>query len=252
MKTSTIWENKVFKNLIIILFWLGLWQILAMYISEEILLVSPLKVLQRIGRLSLQSEFWVSIFNSLLKINIGLLLSIIFGLVFALISFYSKIFREFMYPLISIIRATPVASIVILLLVWIRSENLSIIISFFMGMPIIYQVVLMGLETTDPEIIEMADSFKVTRWKMFKYIYWERVKMHLVTGIITSVGLIFKSGIAAEVIGTPKNSIGYYLYTGKVYLDIEAVLAWTLVVIVLSYIYERIFRIFLGDKNARV
>jgi NitT/TauT family transport system permease protein len=240
------------KKVLVIGFWLILWQVLSVIISEEILLVSPLSAFKKLLELMGKKSYWMAIFSSLSKILLGLFLSIFFGIAMAIISFLSPIFKELTHPMISFFRSIPVASFVIFLLVWINSAYLSIYISFFMGMPIIFENVYQGIVSVDEKLIEMLDSFNVGSMKRFKYIYKVKVLPYLQAGIMTASGLIFKSAVAAEIIGLQINSIGENLYNSKIYLNMPELFAWTITILILSMIFEKAIEILLGDKNAGI
>lgn len=233
-------------------FWIVLWQLLSMVISEEILLVSPLSALKKLLELIFMKGYWISIFSSLWKISLGLLLSILIGGILAILSFRFSIFKEVVNPAISFLRSIPVASFVIFLLVWINSSYLSIYIGFFMGMPIIFENVYTGIVSVDKNLLEMADSFKVSFEKRFKYIYKIKILPYLRAGILTASGLIFKAGIAAEIIGLQRNSIGENLYNAKIYLNMPELFAWTITILVLSMVFEKGIERLLGDEDVGI
>lgn len=233
-------------------FWIILWQLLSMIISKEILLVSPLSALKKLLELVLTKGYWVSIFSSLWKISLGLFLSILLGGIFAILSFKLSIFKELINPMISFLRSVPVASFVIFLLVWINSSYLSIYIGFFMGTPIIFENVYTGIVSVDKNLLEMADSFKVSFEKRLKYIYKIKILPYLRAGILTASGLIFKAGIAAEIIGLQRNSIGENLYNAKIYLNMPELFAWTITILVLSMVFEKGIGKLLGDKDVGI
>ncbi|NLL72622.1 MAG: ABC transporter permease subunit, partial [Clostridiales bacterium] len=156
------------------------------------------------------------------------------------LSYKSKLIYELISPLMKIIKSTPVASFIILALVWISSVNLSILISLLMVLPVSYSNILYGLESTDIKLLEMAQVFGLSRWKCIKAIYIPAVLPFLISAMSVGLGFSFKSGIAAEVIGRPSNSIGLNLYEAKLYLMIKELFAWTLVIIMLSILFEKI------------
>lgn len=252
MKISTIWENKIIRKILVAVFWLAVWQILSMAIGEEILLVSPLNAFKKLFELMGTGAYWLAIATSLYKIFIGMGLSILLGIFLALISFLFSPIKELIYPLISFLKSIPVAGFVIFLLVWIKSSYLSIYISFFMGMPIIYENVYGGLVSVDKKLIEMADSFKVPINKRLKYIYRIKVAPYLKAGIVSISGLAFKAGIAAEVIGLQRHSIGENLHNAKIYLNMAELFAWIITILFLSMAIEKVIKIFLEDKDAGI
>ncbi len=134
----------------------------------------------------------------------------------------------------SAIKAIPVASFIILVLIWVPSRNLSIVISFLMVLPVVYTNVLNGIASTDRKLLEMAQVFRVPLSRRIRYIYLSQLLPFLRTGFSLSLGLCWKAGIAAEVIGIPKGSIGEKLYEAKVYLQTADLFAWTLVIVLIS------------------
>jgi ABC transporter, permease protein len=245
--TSTT-QNK-FRKIIIAIIWIIIWQIMASFIKEEILLPSPLIVFKKFIYLLGQVGFYKAIFLSTIKIIAGFLISIAIGVIFAYLAYKYKLFYDFISPLIRIFRSIPLASLVIFLLFWANKDYLSIYISFIMAMPLIFQNVYDGLSDIDKNILQMADIYKVSEIKKIKYIYKVKVKPFLYSSIISISGLVFKAGIAAEVIGLPKNSIGNNLYNAKVYLDMPNLFAWTLAILLISSFFEITLKKLLGAKN---
>lgn len=245
--TSTT-QNK-FRKIIISIIWIIIWQIMASFIKEEILLPSPLIVFKKFIYLLGQVDFYKAIFLSTIKIIAGFLISIAIGVIFAYLAYKYKLFYDFISPLIRIFRSIPLASLVIFLLFRANKDYLSIYISFIMAMPLIFQNVYDGLSDIDKNILQMADIYKVSEIKKIKYIYKVKVKAFLYSSIISISGLVFKAGIAAEVIGLPKNSIGNNLYNAKVYLDMPNLFAWTLAILLISSFFEITLKKLLGAKN---
>lgn len=230
-----------------VVFWLIVWEIMARYIGQEILLVSPVTVLLTFFKLSLTAAFWNSILFSFSRIILGFTLALMAGIILAAISSVCVYIRELLKPLMAVIKATPVASFIILILIWISSRNLSIIISFLMVLPVIYSNILQGIEGTDSQLLEMACIFRISRFRRIRYIYFYQLLPYFKTACSLSLGLCWKAGVAAEVIGIPDGSIGEKLYESKIYLQTAELFAWTLTIILLSVGFEKIFLI-LTDK----
>ena len=227
-------------KMLVICFWLLLWELVSRHINQELFLPSPKSVLVTVFYLSKNPRFWISIANSFIRIILGFFLGLVTGTIFAILSYRSRLIYELLSPLMKVIKATPVASFIILALVWISSVNLSILIAFLMVLPVSYSNILYGLKSTDNKLIEMAKIFNLSRWKRIKAIYFPAVSPFIISAISVGLGFSFKSGIAAEVIGRPINSIGLNLYEAKLYLMIKELFAWTLVTILISVLFERI------------
>lgn len=222
-------------------FWLIVWEIASISIGQEILLVSPVDVLIKIGELIFEGEFWYAIGFTLVRIIGGFLLALVLGIVLAIVSVRYKFIRELLEPFIRTVKAIPVASFIILVLIWISSANLSVVISFLMVFPIIYTNIYEGIVQTDVKMIEMADVFKMDLKQRVRYIYCSQVIPYLQSACSISLGMCWKAGIAAEVIGMPDNSIGENLYNAKIFFDTPSLFAWTVVIICISIIFEKLF-----------
>ncbi|MDD2497182.1 MAG: ABC transporter permease subunit, partial [Desulfitobacteriaceae bacterium] len=107
-------------------------------------------------------------------------------------------------------------------------------------LPIVYTNMLQGIKSTDTKLLEMAELFRVGWFKKMKYIYLPELKPYLISACSVSIGLSWKAGIAAEVIGIPDGSIGEKLYEAKVYLSSGDLFAWTAVIIVVSIAFEKL------------
>lgn len=228
-----------FIKLPVICFWILVWDILCRLIKQELFLPSPKSVLLTIFELSMKAGFWLSIANSFIRIILGFFLGLLAGAALATLSYKSRVINELILPLMKVIKATPVASFIILALVWIKAVNLSILIAFLMVLPISFSNILHGLKITDEKLLQMARVFHMSGWKRFKAIYLPTVMPFVLSAISIGLGFSFKSGIAAEVIGRPASSIGLSLYEAKLYLMIKELFAWTVVIILLSVLVEK-------------
>lgn len=229
--------------------WIFIWQMFSISIDNKVLLPRPVNVAHSLFYLIEEEYFWKSIFNSVLKIGIGFLLGILFGLVFAVISYKYNKFKNFIEVPIHIIKSIPIASVVILLLIWFSSKNLPILIVLLIVLPNIYHSSLEGLNNINKDILEMSKIFNVKKIKQIKYVYFEGLKGSLVSSLLISSGLAWKSGISAEILGLVKNSIGENIYYSKLYLDTSELFAWTFIIIFLSRIFYLIFEILIRKVN---
>lgn len=253
MNSTTLDKNGQNKKIKIwaVFLWLAVWEIAARSIDQEILLVSPFTVIWKLMELAGQSGFWQSVLFTVFRIAGGFLLAFFTGMILAWTGSVCRPVRELAAPLMAVIKAAPVASFIILILIWIPSRNLSFIISFLIALPVIYTNVLCGIENTDKELLEMAKVFRVPFRKRIWYIYLSETMPYIRAACSVSLGLCWKAGVAAEVIGIPSGSIGEKLYEAKIYLQTPDLFAWTLTIILLSIGFEKIF-LFLIDEVIRV
>jgi NitT/TauT family transport system permease protein len=218
--------------------WLSIWVLLYRLVGQDVLLASPAQVIHTLARLVVTSEFWLSVGNSLLRVLMGFLLAVAVGSGLAVFTSFVPAARAFLVPAISIIKATPVASFIILALIWLHSDRVSIFIAFLMVLPIIWTNVAQGIAKTDQDLLEMARVFRFSRLKTLRFIYLPSVMPYFMAACMTGMGFAWKAGIAAEVLGVPRQSIGEHLYHAKIYLETSELFAWTAVVVVLSVLVE--------------
>lgn len=238
MKIST--TKKYIKKALIVLFWLAVWEGAAFFAHNSILLAGPIEVVGALIKNLGTLEFYQNVAGSLGRIGLGFAAAFILGMIAGTIGYRFHNFEELLAPAVNAIKSIPVASFVVLLLIWAGSENLSFFICILIVFPNIYVCCLEGLKSTDPKMLEMADTFDFGFARKWLYIYRYSLLPHLMSSLKVTLGMAWKSGVAAEVIGLPSKSIGERIYTSKVYLDTADLFAWTLTVIVLSFVTEKL------------
>lgn len=194
-----------------IVFWLMIWQAASVFVGQEILLASPAAVLKRLFTLVTEPVFWQSLLFSGARIGAGFLLGAAAGIAGAALAGRFSIAEELLTPLVAAVKAVPVASFVILILIWVSSKNLSVVISFLMVFPILYTNTRNGLRELDTALLEMTDVFQVPRPVRLRWVILPQLYPYIRTGCSLSLGLCWKAGTAAEVIGIPNRSIGELL-----------------------------------------
>ena len=222
-----------------VLFWLAIWQLGSMWIQQEILLVSPVVVCRRLMELIGEWSFWQSVWFSGCRIFGGFFLAVCLGIAAAVCSAKYVIARDLLAPFMAAVKTTPVASFVILALFWLSSSQLSIFISFLMVFPIVYNNVLQGILQEDRQLWEMGQVFGLGFRKKVKYLYFPQMFPYLRSACAVGMGLCWKAGTAAEVIGIPDGSIGERLQEAKIYLQMPDLFAWTVTIICISIVFEK-------------
>lgn len=245
-------KNKPALRIWAIALWLVIWQAAAMAVGRDFLLASPIASLARFFELASAASFWKSALYSLLRIFSGFLLGLAAGVICAALAARLYFFREAMVPLWTVLRAIPVASFVIVALIWVPSRNLSVLIAFLIVFPVIYAGTISEIERADPAMLEMARLMRMPAAKKLLYIYALPALEGMQATCATAIGLAWKSGIAAELISIPAGSIGEKLYTAKVYLMTGDLFAWTALIILLSAACTRLFALVLRLIAARL
>lgn len=226
--------------LLVLLIWLAIWQIAYWWIGRDLLLASPGQVLQSLFRQSVQADFWKAILYSLLRIQAGFILGLTTGSFLAVLTVRIAWLNRFFHPAISAIRSTPVASFIILALVWMSHNRVVIFIVFLMVMPIVWANVAEGITKTDRQLLEMGRVFRLSSWAVIRFIYLPSIAPFFMTAATTSLGLGWKAGVAAEVLSRPPWSLGGRLYDAKIYLETADLLGYTAIIIAISLLLEHL------------
>ncbi|APM39671.1 ABC transporter permease [Clostridium kluyveri] len=245
MKTSITAETKIIKKIGILIFWILIWHVCSVFINEELLLPSPFQVLKSLVLLMGKFYFWKSVLSSVIRVIIGILLSVIIGIVLGLTAGLNKFVEELLEPVVITVKATPVISIIIIALVWFNSSNVVIFTAILICFPIVYTNVLQGIKSIDKSLIQMANVFKVKRKYVLKDIYLPSIKNYIVSGILMCMGIGWKVSVASEVLSIPRYSIGLNLLSAKTTLETAELFAWTIVVVILSFMFEKVFKYYL-------
>lgn len=235
-----------------VVFWLAVWQLAAAAIGQEVFLVSPLQAAGTLVQLLPQPDFWQRVGFSAGHILLGFLLGAVCSVVCSVAAERWVWVDALLSPVMQLVKATPVASFIILALVWVSGKSLSILISFLMVLPVLYGAVRTGIESADPQLLEMARVFRLPLARRVKAIWLPAVLPAFRQGCSVALGICWKSGVAAEVIGLPDGSIGDALYRAKITLSTGELFAWTFVIILLSAAFEKLFLALLDKAVARV
>lgn len=215
-------------------------------------MVSPVSTFATLVRLMGTAGFYQSVGNTFGRITLGFLLALFAGTALGILSYFFRSARALLSPPMSAVKATPIASFVILALIWISARDLSVFIAFLMALPLIYESALSGLDSADPKLLEMADVFGFTAGRRARAIYAPATAPYLLSACRSAMGICWKAGVAAEVIGQPAKSIGDALYRAKLFLATDELFAWTAAVVLLSLLFEKLAVRLIGALEKRL
>jgi len=217
-----------------------LWQGLSSLPTLSILWASPLEVAGRLLTIWQEAGFFPALWFTFYRIAGGFLLGLLCGVLLAVIAGRFKWVEILLWPYMITVKSVPVASFVIIILIFFRATALSVIISALMVLPIIYTNTLSGIRSTDIELDRMAEVFQIPFWKRLFYVKLPQIRPFFLSGAAVSLGLCWKSGVAAELIGIPTGSVGEALYQAKIYLNTADLFCWTILIILISFGFEKL------------
>ena len=230
--------KKIGKILLPLAFWLAVWAVAAGAVGKELLLPGPGLVLARLWELARTGAFWQTAGVSLVRVFAGFFLGSALGTALAGLTHALPLCDWLLSPAIKVVRATPVASFILLLWFWMPSRQVPGLISALMVLPVVWGNVAKGLAQTDGDLLELAGAYRFGQWKTLRLVYVPSALPYFASGCRTALGLAWKAGVAAEVLCMPKNAIGTEILFAKNYLEAPTLFAWTLVVIALSFLLE--------------
>ncbi len=223
-------------------FWLLVWALIAALVDKQLLLPGPVAVARTLCALVVTADFWHAAGLTLLRIFAGLCAGAVLGALLAVLTCANSWLDSLLSPPIKVIRATPVASFILLVLLWVPTGRVSGLISGLMVLPVVWGNVSQGIRCTDPRLLELARAYRFPRERTVRLIYIPSVLPYFSAGVETAMGLAWKAGVAAEVLCYPKWGIGTEIYYSRLNFETAQLFAWTAVVIVLSFLLEQLLR----------
>ena len=231
-------KRKILQTALIALIYLAIWEAVSLLVGKELLLPSPLSTLSRLAVLLTQGETWLYAGLTLLRIMTGYAVGVLLGVLLAVLTARSAFAEALLSPLRAIVKASPVTSFILLALLWLSSDMVPLVISVLMVVPMVWTATAEAILQTDPRLVEMGRLFGLTRWQIVKKVYVPSVLPQFLAACTTSLGFAWKSGVAAEIIALPKQSIGYMLYQSKLRIETPDLFAWTILIVALSMLLE--------------
>ncbi|MEA1961678.1 MAG: ABC transporter permease subunit [Bacillota bacterium] len=236
MNSST--TKTFFITLGSVLFLFAVWEIGAHYVGQEILLPSPQKTFIHLISIFVSPSFWSTIGATIARGIMGFAISLVIAVFLGLVAGFYRPFFWLLQPWVTVIKTTPVMSIVILAIIWFETDAVPVFVAFLIIFPIIYGNVVMGIRNVDRPLLEMARMYKVKTRRIVIELFTPSIMPYLLAGVSTAMGLTWKVIIAAEILSQPSFAIGTELMKGKINFETANVFAWTVVAIMISFIFE--------------
>ncbi len=240
------------KTVLAALFWAAAWHILAQKLGNPLLLPTPVQVLARLGQLMGEADFWRITAVSIGRILLGVAWAMALGIVLAVLTTASSLLDTLVSPVMTAVKAAPVASFAILVLIWLDRDWVPVLICGMMVLPVVWSNVCAGIRAVDIQLLEMARVYRLGWHQKLRRIYVPTVLPWFRSACASALGLGWKAGIAAEVLTVPRQSMGRMISDAKLYLLTEDLFAWTLMVVALSLVLQSLMlKLLKGrDKHA--
>lgn len=225
---------------VVVAFWLAMWVLVAGLVAQPLILPGPGTVVVSLLRLACDGGTWAILVGSGARILGGLALAAVCGGVLAGASVRSRTFARLVAPALSFVKATPVACVVVLLLIWLGSARVSIAAVFLMALPGVYFSLVEGLAQVDKPLEQMLRLHGVWGWRLFFAHTWREVLPFVLSCARAVIGMSWKAGVAAELIGMAVGTVGERIYQAKLLIETADLLAWTVLVVAASWACEHV------------
>lgn len=242
MTACTICPDRLLRPLLPLAFWLVVWQLAALAVGQSFILPGPAAVLGTLIQLAGVPSFWQTALLSLVRVLAGLLAGTLLGALTAALTCASRWADVLLSPAVRVIRAVPVVSFILFVLLWTRRGLVPVVVSALMVLPVVWENLSRGIRAANQQLLELARAYRFSRGRTVRLIYLPSLRPYFLSALTTSMGLAWKSGVAAEVLCWPRPGIGTQIYNSKLYLEIPELFAWTAVVVALSLLLERLLR----------
>lgn len=228
------------KVILPLVVWLGLWWALAAWVGQPLLLPTPWQVLGELGQLAVTAHFWRTALATLGRVFLGGALGIGMGFAIAVLSARFEGCASLFAPAVKVVRATPVASFIILVWLWAKAPWVPVVIAALMALPIAWSSTMQGVGEADPRLLELAEVYRFSKAKTARLVYLPAMEPALAAGCRTALGFAWKAGVAAEALCRPARAMGTEIWNAKTYLETPRLFAWTAAVVLLSLLVEKL------------
>ena len=240
MKIS-ITKNKIITTLSV-LFLIGLWKAGSMIVSSELILPSPEKTAIAVGKLFINEEFIRIVGATILRGLVGFFISFLLALILGIAAGINDSFYAFLQPILVTIRSTPVISFILLALIWFDVSQVPVFIALLTMFPFICTNIIDGIRNVNPKLLVLAKVYRVKTRNIIRDIYLPAISPFIFSGISSAMGFGWRAIIIGEVLSQPRYGIGTFMQNAQTYLLVDKVIAWTIIAILLSYLFDHLIR----------
>jgi len=240
MKNS--FTSKQYMSLASVILMLVIWKLLSMHFDSDFVLPSPEKTFLTTLSLFGDSHFLAIVGSTILRGVVGFVISGILGVGLGVIAGMNPNFNAFLRPILVTIRSTPVIALILLALIWFDTGSVPVFIAILTMFPFICTNVIDGIKSVDPDLIEMAMFYRINRNRIIRELYIPAIMPFIISGASSAIGFGWRATITGEVLSQPEFGIGSLMQAAQTFLNVDAVIAWTIVAVMISYGSEKVIR----------
>ena len=144
----------------------------------------------------------------------------------------------FISPLIKIMRSVPFVSFSIFVILIFGNKNSPYIITGLVIIPIIVDGLRGGLDQIDRNLTDDLSLLNIGFFKKMYLVYIPILLPTIITLLLQTFGLGFKVMVMGEYFAQTSMSVGKELYNAQSFLDMDVVIAWTIMIVLITGIVE--------------
>ena len=218
-----------------------IWELGAALLGASIILPTPLEVLKELANLVSSQDFLANLGFTILRALESFIIIVITGGVAGILAGRFHVFNSIIRPLITVFKATPVMSVILLAYIWLRTGAVPVFSAFLMAFPVMFVQTMAGYQSIDSKLLAMCEIYNIKGKERIKHLIIPSLLPYLITGAKQTLSMIWKVVIAAEVLTLPKHGVGRALQLAQIQLETAKVFAWTIVAILLTALGDFIF-----------
>jgi len=250
MKDSTCSRTKYLTILTTTLFWVAVWYLAYVLVGKDYIIPSPLHTLFLMGEMLTTGSFWRNALWTLARVAMGMVLSFVFGAISAAGAYLSPVVRRILSGPVVALKSVPVMSVIMLAILALPTDGVPVFVCFLMCYPVVYTNLLTGLDSVDVQLIEMCQVYKIEGKRRFQVLFWPSIRPYVKAALVLITGLSWKTVVASEVFAVPRHSMGYHLLSAKAVLAADELFAWTIAIVILSWLSETLVKKGLSQERS--
>ncbi len=133
-------------------------------------------------------------------------------------------------------------ALILLALIWLNPSLVPVFIALLTMFPFICTNVIDGIKSVDTDLVEMATFYKIGKYRIIRELYIPAILPFIISGVSSAIGIGWRAIITGEVLSQPEYGIGTLMQTAQTFLNVDAVIAWTIVAVIISYGFEKVIR----------
>ena len=227
-------KKRIGKRILCIIAILLVWQIIAIQVNNNILIPSPIETISALFSLLIKPATWSSIGITLVRVIRGLCISLFLSLVLLFLYEADQRTEKIFTPIVTLISSIPNISYMILAIIWLGSEGSVSVVTMMVLFPVTFQGLFSAILDEDKSLKDVQVLYKESFICRVRFHLLPMLSFTILRTMKTALQLGFKVGIMAEIVASVRAGIGRSMHFANLNLNTAEVLAWTLIIILLS------------------